>query len=231
MLPLKWKTVFILILCIGAWMILGACSDNPPAILQHEWRITLFYNRLLGVSYQKLSVFIRAEDEDGSEDLGALYIINDDAELFWTVEPENWEKVQNQGKPWIGTNSIVMPDSITFPVGSYRILLEDKSGKVVETSFYLKRQNIETTVSHMPQSSNNGETIQITGSIDSPEVWVYDANDNFLFNFIVQEMSIPLETIISKNNALKSGFSYYVSGKDKNGYYYLTNGPFYYSPE
>ncbi|MBN1523906.1 MAG: hypothetical protein JW904_05455 [Spirochaetales bacterium] len=212
--------------------ILGlSCSDNPPAILENEWRLTLFQNRILGVTYQKLSVFIRAEDKDGTDDLAAMHVINDDAELVWTFEAENWESVQKRGNPWVGTNSIVMPDSSPFPIGLYRVLLEDKSGKIVETSFFLKRQNIETKSARMPSAAVRGDTISVVGTADSAELWIYDANDNFLFSLPVQQMQLPLATITSKNAELNSGFSYYISGKDQDGYYYYTNGPYYYSPE
>ncbi|RPJ06364.1 MAG: hypothetical protein EHM28_10190 [Spirochaetaceae bacterium] len=226
---MKSHGLIILALLVAAISLPG-CSDNPPQILESEWRMTLLYNRVLGTGYQKLSVFVRADDKDGTEDLAAIHVVNDEAELYWTIPQESWESAQQRGNNWVGSNSIVMQDNTPFPVGSYRVLLTDKSGKSVETSFYLKRQNTETNSARLPSVNAGDGKISISGDIQSPELWIYDTNDQFLFSIQASQLSVEVQSITGKNKDLESGFSYYISGKDRDGYYHLTVGPYYYSP-
>jgi hypothetical protein len=67
-------------LVFGGLLFFSSCSDNPPEILQISWQVMLFNNREASYGYQKLSIFLHIRDEDGIKDIGALYIINDDAE-------------------------------------------------------------------------------------------------------------------------------------------------------
>ncbi|HEQ71832.1 MAG TPA: hypothetical protein ENN69_05025 [Spirochaetia bacterium] len=208
---------------------LVSCSDNPPEIIETEWQVIVFQNRLLGATYQRLSLFVRGGDEDGEKDLQALHLIQDEEELYWTVKAESWEKSTIRGSDWYGSNGFVMPGGGKLPLGAYRVLLEDLSGKMAESRIYLKRENVDTEGAVFPSPLLQGSTITIGGNFVDPEIWVYDTNDQFLFRIPLPERSITVENIIGRNNVLTAGFTYYLYGKQSGKYYGALNGPYYYS--
>jgi hypothetical protein len=207
-----------------------SCSDNPPEINGVEWQVVFFQNRLLGTTYQKLSVFVRGTDKDGQKDLHALHIINDDAELYWTMTSDTWEKANIRNSDWVGSNGLTTPDSSSLPVGMYRILLEDASGKTVQNSIYIQKQNVATENAQFPEIEISGNRISLTGNFVNPEIWIYDANDQFLFRFTMLEKSIDIKTITAQNPALGAGFSFYIFAKQSGVLYSVVSGPYYYSP-
>jgi hypothetical protein len=206
-----------------------ACSDNPPEIGDVQWQVILFQNRLLGATYQKLSVFVRGSDKDGQTDLEALHIINDDAQLYWSLQSDRWEKATIRGSEWFGSNGLTLPGGRPLPIGTYRILLEDLSGKIAQSQIYIKRDNIETANAQFPGVDFIDNRIQVGGNFIDPEIWVYDSNDQFLFRVTLTEKSIDIKNITSRNSALESGFSYYIYAKQSGVYYGVLIGPFYYS--
>lgn len=221
------KTVcFFLVLTL---LFAAACSENPPQIMDVAWQVILFENRLLGVTYQRLSVFVQGTDQDGQNDLQALHVINDEAELYWTIPSESWEKAVIRGNEWFGSNGLSVPDGAVLPVGSYRVVLEDLSGKAVETQFYVKRENVNTAGAELPTVSLSQRTISVGGNFQDPEIWVYDSNDQFLLRSPFSQKTLTVDSLVSKNNALAAGFSYYIYAKKSGVYYGVLVGPFYYT--
>jgi hypothetical protein len=215
---------------LAAAILIAACSDNPPQINNIQWQVILFQNRLIGVTYQKLSVFVAGSDKDGPKDLEALHVIQDDEELYWTLPAEKWERATIHGSEWIGSNGLTMPDNRPLPAGMYRVVLEDKSGKTVESQMYVKKENVDTKDAVFPAVSLKDGRITVTGDFTDPEVWVYNANDQFLDRFPLPPKTIDVATITAKYKQLASGFTYYVYAKKNGVYYGVMSGPYYYSP-
>jgi hypothetical protein len=220
----RFSTVLILAL------LLAACSDNPPQINNIQWQVVLFQNRVMGETYQKLSVFVAAADKDGQKDLQALHVIQDDEELYWSLPSEKWEKATIRNSEWIGSNGLVTPYGQNLPAGLYRILLEDKSGRTVESQIFVKKENLDTTNAQFPVVSLANGRIALAGDFNDPELWVYDANDQFLDRFPLPQKSIDIAAITNKFKQLAAGFTYYTYAKKNGVYYSVMNGPYYYAP-
>jgi hypothetical protein len=218
---------------IGIILIAGcfSCTDNPPQLGGVEWQVVLFRNRLLGVTYQKLSLFVAASDKDGAKDLAFLHVINDEEELFWSLPSEKWDKATLRGGEWVGSNGLTMPSGQSLPIGTYRIVLEDLSGQRVESQIYLKKANVETANARFPEASVQDGKMTVTGAFTNPEIWVYDSNEQFLARFPLPNKTIDVATIVARNQQqLAAGFTYYLYAKENGVYYSVMTGPFYYSP-
>ncbi len=212
-------------------LLLLSCSDNPPQMSGIEWQVILFHNKLLNATYQKLSLYVAASDKDGAKDLGFLHVINDDQEIYWSVPAEKWEKAVIRNSEWVGSSGFAMPYGQSLPAGSYRVVLEDLSGKKVASQIYIKKANVETSNARFPVPRLDGSQLFVEGNFPSPEIWVYDSNDQFMARLPLPKKSIEVAAIISRNQErLSGGFTYYVYAKQPDVYYGVLNGPFYYAP-
>jgi len=220
-----------LALAILITLLLLACSENPPQIIQVQWQVILFQNRLLNAVYPKLSIFIRATDEDGMEDLNAIYFINDEAELYWSLLAEKWDKASVRGVEWIGSNGLVMPDKSPLPAGTYRILLEDLSGQTAETQIYLKREELDFSRAVFPAVTVTDNVLSLSGNFSQAEIWLYDSNDQFRKQVSLPGKTISLSELTKHHASLEKGFSFYVFTKKTDTYYAMLEGPFYFTRE
>lgn len=212
-------------------ILLWACSENPPQIIQVKWQVILFQNRLLNTVYPKLSIFIRASDEDGSDDLHAIYVVHDEAELYWSLLAEKWDKVTLRGLEWVGSNGLVMPDKSPLPGGSYRILLEDLSGQTAESQIYLKREELDFSQAVFPSVTITGDVLSLSGEFSQAEVWLYDSNDQLRKQVSLTAKTISLTELSKQHNLLEKGFSFYIFSRKANAYYAMLEGPFYFTRE
>jgi hypothetical protein len=222
---MKKRITWLLVLLIG----LAACSDSPPEIMQISWQVMLFNDRESGFSYQKLSLFVNIQDEDGIKDIGAVYLINDAEELLWGLDEGTWEMTTKGNATWIGSNAITMPASEPFPVGKYRVYLEDLSGQSDETAIYLSKDNVNTEQITFPDAYVNGDKIFIKGTYKNYELWIYDENKRFIVAFPVDENGLKTEVITTRDSALNNSFIYYVYCAHKNNVFGILNGPYYFS--
>jgi hypothetical protein len=217
------------ILVFGGLLFFSSCSDNPPEILQISWQVMLFNNREASYGYQKLSIFLHIRDEDGIKDIGALYIINDDAELFWSLKEDSWKMVTKGSETWLGSDGLTMPGGEAFPSGKYRVLLEDLSGQSDETGIYLSKENVDTFQTTIPESSSDNEKIYVKGEFNNFELWVYDKNNKYVAAFPIDEQGIKTEVILSRDPALGAAFTYYVYCVNKKNSFGILTGPYYYT--
>lgn len=104
-----------------------SCSQSAPRIDSASLRLTY---RQGGV--ERLTFFVLAADEDGTLDLEELHLLNDRAQLYWTLTSKDWIVAERLGETWIGTHAIEMSDRGKFPRGPYRIVLVDKGGDRAE---------------------------------------------------------------------------------------------------
>jgi len=90
-----------------------------------------------GAAYESLSVFANVKDSDGPEDLEALWLVADGAELSWTMDASNWTRREEAGETWFGAAALAMPDFGALPRGEYRVVAADLAGRRVERPFDL----------------------------------------------------------------------------------------------
>ena len=116
--------------------LLLSCGGEPPELRAVEWRLEL---RPTGTgSYESLSVFANIRDSDGIEDIEALWLVADGAELSWTIDDANWLRRDEGGETWIGAAGLAMGDYGNLPRGDYRLVAADLAGRRAERRFTLE---------------------------------------------------------------------------------------------
>jgi len=178
---------------LAAVLALGAaCSGEPPEILRTNTQRLLVRDLGSGQVSEKLSVFMVGTDEDGMEDLATIYVINDDAELFWSVDSKTWSSSSAEGETWIGTNGLAMPSGAALPSGTYRIILEDEGGGTAETTFTMQGGSIEASRVSFPSVTLRDGAVKVTGSYRNPELWVYTADGRYLTRLAAEPGASPI---------------------------------------
>lgn len=184
--------VVILPILAAALALGAACSGKPPEILRTNTTRLLVKDLRTGQVSEKLSVFMVGADGDGPEDLDMMYVINDDAELFWSVDSKTWASSSAEGENWIGTNGISMPSGTALPMGTYRVILQDAGGDTAETSFTLEGGSMDASRVSFPSVTLREEAVRVTGSYRNPEIWVYTADERFLARLAAESGAAPI---------------------------------------
>lgn len=184
-IPIKilFLTAFFLFLFTG-------CTEDPPVIEQVFWQFDLFHDVKKGTVSDILTLFVMASDSDGWEDAESLYLINDDAELFWKISKEDL-KIEEYGENeiWLGSSCIMMPDGGHIPGGDYRIILIDSAGERDEISAALTNniirgelcprfEDVPSSCELCPPAAEAKNRIYKAGTADF--IWEYDSDNNFL---------------------------------------------------
>lgn len=120
------------VLTLLAMVPLASCSQAAPRLVAVS--LKLIYRQSGSAYVERLSCFAFAEDEDGEADLEELRIVNDRAQLYWTLTSQDWISVVKTGQTWFGSHALSMPEGSKFPRGAYRIVLLDKGGERSERS-------------------------------------------------------------------------------------------------
>jgi hypothetical protein len=171
---------------------LMGCSGEPPKIARVVATPVFTHDLRKDLYMEGLSVFLIASDEDGMEDLSTLYVIQDAAELFWSVDSKNWISSTANGETWIGTNGFVMPGGVRFPNGTYRVVLQDAGGDTAEEKFTLSGRNAAPPARSYPSATLKGGEIKVKSAFAKPEVWLYAKNGRFLIRLAAGDGAQPL---------------------------------------
>ena len=159
----------------GLLCLLAACEVAAPEAHELFWKRVVFADLRQGRTYETLTLFARVSDADGLDDLDALYVMNDDAQLFWRLTPEVWVVDRSDSGTWIGSTALAMPSDEPLPAGVYRVIVQDIAGQTAEGSF-------RVTGSTGPEARRHVEAIDVaidaneltvTGPFASYEVWLY----------------------------------------------------------
>ena len=151
-----------------ALALLAACETSPPELYELQWLLLDFDDRELDQRYESLSLFVRAGDADGADDLDELYLIFDDGELFWRLTAATWTRTEHDGATWIGSSTISMPGQEPFPPGEYRLLLLDRGGQRDATRFVIPAQRRPTAA---PELNVDGPRFEVHGAAPY-QLWV-----------------------------------------------------------
>jgi hypothetical protein len=216
------------IFCLGVSILSGltpACTSRPPQISRSFHQLNYFYDRALNRVVQKLSIHMIPEDPDGLEDLAAMYLIHDEAELFWELDKDSWLNREAQGSVWVGSNGFTMPDGSNFPPGEYRVLIVDLSGESAEESFFLDDPGIDAASLSFPRAAVEGDLIEIASSYQSNELWVYDPQ--FRLSIPVGPRGLTVRSLRSRIPDLAETFFFYVYAFDGAKQIGVVSGPYY----
>ena len=124
------RSLFFIFLFSFFTCLLLSCSQTEPRI--PFGFIELVYYQDAGGPLERFSFFIIAEDDDGIENLGDLYLYNDYEQLSWHIASDEWVTLTESGNTWIGTRSIANLENETLPRGQYRAVLINKGGEKAE---------------------------------------------------------------------------------------------------
>ena len=202
--------------------VLGGCETSAPELYELQWLLVDFDDRELERRYERLSVFVRAADADGLDDLGELYVIHDGEELFWQATADTWTRDERDGATWIGVTSLAMPGEQPFPAGAYRVLLIDAGGERDAARFVMPEQRISTP---LPEVRQLGGTFAVSGAADY-NLWIVSEG-------VLQESVAASEEIALGGDEYRSGIRYevYVFGKLPDADKGALSGPYFWQPE
>lgn len=120
------------VICI----LLFSCSGADPVVYKLETTLQVWWH--YPHKYQeRLLVQILADDDDGFDEIYEVYVINDESEVYWRSNQDEWDLVESEGNTWIVLNNIVTDDGSNIPRGEYRVVLLDLSGYRDERIFVL----------------------------------------------------------------------------------------------
>jgi hypothetical protein len=97
--------------------------------------LKLVYQQIEGKVVPSFTFFAIVKDEDGPEDFSEMRLYNDAEGLMWLLTNEDWTVLEEQGKTWIGSKTLVMSEGELMPSGQFRVVITDKSGETGETTF------------------------------------------------------------------------------------------------
>jgi len=163
-------SVILMVGAISSFGSLTACSQAAPRIQAATLR--LVYHEGPEEAYERFSFFVLAEDDDGPLDLEELHLINDNAQLFWTLKSADWLKVQKNGQNWIGSHTIAMVDDKPFPRGAYRAMVVDKGGERADRTLAFDLPL--STIRPFPKLRLEGGRYSVTSTYPKNSLLVYD---------------------------------------------------------
>jgi hypothetical protein len=117
------------ILLLLSLLPLCSCSKSAPRIPYGALELVYYQAQGALDTEERFSFFIMAEDDDGIENLETLSLYHDLEGLRWDLSFEDWVRHDDQGKTWIGSRAITMPDNAPLPRGQYRAVLVNKGGE------------------------------------------------------------------------------------------------------
>ena len=159
---------------LTATIIFLACTENSPEINQVFWQINKFNDTGNNSYHERLVLFLDVSDEDGTEDLKTLYVINDDAELYWKISSDEWIHRPEKGENWIGTNTITMNDYSPIPAGSYRVVVVDDAGEREETEIFVAATETAVLPEHFPSAVVRQNSLSY--SENTEYIWFYSSD-------------------------------------------------------
>jgi hypothetical protein len=208
----------VIALAIGVSLLAGlvSCTGKPPKVNVLSYQLDLFRSGegRGGDPYERLSVFAQISDEDGIKDVDAVYLINDEAGLFWKLTPADWSQKDQNGESWIGTNGFTMADYNPFPRGSYRFLVIDKGGERDEREFKLSAG--ATTASRMPSLDVSSAQVVIKSEFDKTVLYVLDKAENAMKTIPVRAGTYPLSSVIQGDEVART-YGFLLAAFDREG--------------
>jgi hypothetical protein len=190
--------------------LLGSCSGEPPVISRVSAQLLYVNDLAADTVSEELAIYVVPEDEDGLDDLEYLHVISDRAELYWSLDSSSWTSARSQNQDWIGTARLAVPPDMSFPRGTYRVLLYDLAGESDEAEFSLGAEVRKPADIPFPRAQEAGGKIVIDGPVEWYTLLVYTSAGTYVRSFPTQAESTTVESIRRTDAVLRAGFTYYV---------------------
>jgi hypothetical protein len=217
-------------LLAASLLLLPACVGQAPEILRISWQINLVDDREQGLVYAALSLFVKPNDPDGIDDLGELFLINDEEQLYWGLDSTTWLKSGSGADTWIGANGIRLPDGSPLPAGEYRILLRDVGGASTEQTIRLPAFSVERARPLLPQVVVRDRQIRMSGKARSFQLWLYDRDGRYVAVYPVQGRLQALDELLAAYPVLTGGFRFRVCALLSQEHTAVVSGPYTWAP-
>jgi len=174
-----------LLLMLFLPVLFSSCSGAPPEIAQLFWQLNIVQDSERSTQHEELSLFVHAQDPDGTGDLEEIELVHPEAELRWNFTPDNWQKIERDGEVWLGGNGVKSGFAAQLPRGEYQVKVLDKAAETAATSFFISKdiqglQKGNLKASRFPRINTKSDSIELY--FTAPEVLLsfYDENEQFL---------------------------------------------------
>jgi len=171
----------VLYICLFA-MLMFSCSNSKPEIVYGFLQLVLYQG--VEKPQEQFSFFVLAEDEDGLENLDALYLFYDKEQLRWQINSDDWVSHTQDGQEWIGTRSIAVREG-DLPRGVYRAVLVNKGGESAERNFTF--DGVVRFPFPKIEISNGNYTVNSQWPVN--RLACYDASGNYSSTVTLQSLS------------------------------------------
>ncbi len=109
-----------------------SCGGKAPQIFGADYR--LFVEGSPQSYRERLALSMVVNDDDGFEDIESLYLVSDEAQLYWKASSADFV-VKGEGR--FGVSSMVSAYGASFPRGNYRVIVIDKAGQRAERALVI----------------------------------------------------------------------------------------------
>ncbi len=121
----------LLLVATGAF---SGCSSSDPEIMQVDMRIIATYSPQSDSVQEHLQVRLDLHDPDGIEEVTVLTVTHEATGLFWRMESSDVRRHSRDGQEWFSFDVLPVPGGAEVPRGSFRVEVEDLSGRLGERS-------------------------------------------------------------------------------------------------
>lgn len=137
------KKFFYLALFLPLFSLYVACSVNKPNVSSLSYkRVTVELDN--GKMSERLSIFLRFSDEDGTNDYESMTLIQKDMQLYWhitrTITSFFKSDYDEKNSFLVGTNKIAHPLG-KIPLGEYELQVSDLQGNKVARFFSIDEES------------------------------------------------------------------------------------------
>ncbi len=203
-----------------------SCNETPPEIIQIYSQGNFLYDPGQRTITPIISLFIHVEDEDGIDDIDRIYIIRDDEELFWELDPESWSEIEQDGVVWIGTSGISYPPSLSGISGTFRIIVIDAAGERTEIEEYIGFPGNVKEPDFPLLEINGRDSIRISGRFTEHILWLYNEFGALAASWKSSERSIQLNGLIPDQRKIDNLDNCYIYAYSNELGAGLLSGPF-----
>ncbi|MFZ4615702.1 MAG: hypothetical protein ACOYM2_05805 [Rectinemataceae bacterium] len=178
---------------VSAWafVALSGCSSGPPELLRVDW---ILETRPEGPqSHESLSVFADVRDPDGIEDLEAIWIINDQAEILWSLDSSTWASRSVGGDTWLGSADLTMADRGPIPRGQWRLVVADLAGNRVSQDFLVAP---DLAGKAAPRALFEGGKLRLAARWPENFLLAYDGAGALIRTVVIPAGTVELERLV-----------------------------------
>lgn len=213
------------IVVAAAGLAVSSCSTTPPEIAQTFWQLNLVHNPQTGASHERLSFFVQVANTNGVSDLGSIYLLEDKSEIYWRLDPSNWDTSNRNGELWVGSNFLRMPGASPIPRGSYRVLVNNLAGERATGSIFVSADHLEASKVSFPTVSQKGGRVTVEGRGGDTALWLYNLEGSFLGSRPKHPAGYPIASL-SAGQGRSVQLTVYAYEYDKSCGCGLVNGPY-----